>query len=104
MHGYTHEDFKIWLRKDTLDSKKAQCAICHKSIELSSSGRGALTGHAKGKKHQDTLLRVKTFFKKPSIQNAQDTDKSPSSSCSDTTSKQTTLSSGDTGSTKAEII
>ena len=38
-------------------------------------------------------------------QNSQDVDKSPSTSRSDTTSKQTTLhSSGDTGSTKAEII
>ena len=101
----THDDFKIWLRKDALDNKKAWCAIFYKSIELSSSGRGALTDHAKGKKHQDALLRVKTFFKKPSTHNAQDVDKSPSTSCSDTTSKQTTLhSSGDTGSTKAEII
>ena len=100
----THDDFKIWLRKDALDNKKAQCAICHKSIELSSSGRGASTDHAKGKKHRDALLRVKTFFKKPSTQNTQDFDKSPSTSCSDVPSKQTTLhSSGETGSTKAEI-
>ena len=71
---------------------------------LSSSGRGALTDHAKGKKHQDAVLRVKTFFKKPSTQNTQDVDESPSTACSDTTSKQTTLySSADTGSTKAEI-
>ena len=99
-----HDNFRIWLRKDALDNKNAQCAICHKSIELSSSGRGVSTDHAKGKKHQDALLRVKTFFKKSSTQNTQDVDKSPSTSCSDTTSKQTTLhSSGDTGSTKAEI-
>ena len=84
----THDDFKIWLRKDALDdNKKARCTICHTSIELSSSGRGASTDYAKGKKHQDALLRVKTFFKKPSAQNAQDVDKSPSTSCSDTTSK-----------------
>ena len=100
----TRDDFKIWLRKDALNNRKAQCALCHKSIELSSSGRGALTDHTKDKKHQDVLLKVKTF-KKPFTQNAQDVDKSPSTSCSDTTSKQTTLhSSGDTGSTKAEII
>ena len=100
----THDDFKIWLKKDALANKKARCARCHKSIEQSSSGRGALTDHGKRKKHQHALLRVKTFFKKPSTQNAQDVDKSPSTLCSDTTSEQTTLhSSGDTGSTKAEI-
>ena len=85
--------------------KKGRYPICHKSIHLSSSGRGALTDHAKGKKHQDALLRVKSFFKKLSTQNAQGVDKSPSTSCSDATSKQTTLhSSRDTGSTKAEIM
>ena len=52
----THYDFKICLRKDALDNKKARCTVCHKSIELSSSGRGALTDHAKGKKHQEALL------------------------------------------------
>ena len=45
----THDDFKIWLRKDAIDNKKAKCALCHKSIKLSSSGRGAFTDHAKGK-------------------------------------------------------
>ena len=40
-----------------------------------------------------------------SLHNSQGVDKSPFTSCSDTTSKQTTLhSSGDTGSAKAEII
>ena len=87
----THDDFKIWLRKDALDNKKAPYSIFHKSIELSSSGRGASTDHTKGKKHQDALLIVKTFFKKLSTQNPQDVHKSSSTLCSDTTSKQTTL-------------
>ena len=68
----THDDFKIWLRKDPLGNKKTRCAICHKSFELSSSGGEALTNHAKSKKHQDALLRVKTFFKKPSTENTQE--------------------------------
>ena len=42
--------------------------------------------HAKGKKYQDALLQVKTF-KKLSTQNAQDVDKSPSTSYSEATSK-----------------
>ena len=42
---------------DALDHKKAWCAYRHKYIELSSSGVGALTDHAKGKKHQYALLR-----------------------------------------------
>ena len=33
----TYDDSKIWLRKDALDNKKTRCALCHKSIELSSS-------------------------------------------------------------------
>jgi len=32
---------------------KAQCSVCHKTVELSSSGRSALTDQAKGKKSFD---------------------------------------------------
>ena len=63
-----------------------------------------LQDHAKGKKHQNVLLRVETLFKKTSRQITQDVDKSPSASCSGTTSKQTTLhTSDDTDSTKTGI-
>ena len=54
--------FKHWLRKDK-DEKKAICAVCKKVIELSSSGRSALTDHHKGKKHQEALQKVTNFFK-----------------------------------------
>ena len=33
------ELFKDWLRKDLGDTKIAKCVVCHKTIELSSSGR-----------------------------------------------------------------
>ena len=32
------ELFKDWLRKDLGDTKIAKCVICHKTVELSSSG------------------------------------------------------------------
>ena len=34
----------------------------HKKIELSSSGRSALTDHAKGKKHKELLSKKNNFF------------------------------------------
>ena len=46
------ELFKDWLRKDLGDTNIAKCVVCHKIIELSSSGQSALTDHAKGAKHK----------------------------------------------------
>ena len=43
--------------------KKARCTVCHKSIELYSSGRSALTDQAKGKKHKEIIEKRKVFFK-----------------------------------------
>ena len=54
------ELFKDWLRKDLGDTKIAKCAVCQKTIELSSSGRSALTDHAKGAKHKEVLHKVKS--------------------------------------------
>ena len=34
--------FKDWLRKDSKDKAKARTAVCHKTFELSSSGRSAI--------------------------------------------------------------
>ena len=45
------------------ESTKARCTYCHKSIELSSSGRSALTDHAKGKKHLELVDKRNNFFK-----------------------------------------
>ena len=56
------DNFKDWLRKDRKDNTKARCILCSKSIELSSSGRSALTDHAKGAKHNEALKNVKIFF------------------------------------------
>jgi len=50
------------LSKDK-DNTKARCTFCHKTVELSSSGRSALTDHAKGKKHKDIVDKKKNFFK-----------------------------------------
>ena len=44
-------------------STRTRCTICHKVIELSSSGCSGLTVHASGKKHADAVAKVKNFFK-----------------------------------------
>ena len=54
--------FKNWLASDE-KSTRTRCTICHKVIELSSSGRSALTVRASGKKHADAVAKVKNFFK-----------------------------------------
>ena len=54
--------FKDWLASDE-NSTRARYSICHKVIELSFSGRSALTVHASGKKHADVVAKVKNFFK-----------------------------------------
>ena len=60
---WLYEDvFSTWLVKDKNDNTKARCSVCHKTIELSSSGRSALTDHAKGLKHTSAVNKVSTFF------------------------------------------
>ena len=53
------DNFKDWLRKDRKDNTKARCILYNKSIELSSSGRSALTDYAKGEKHNEALKKLK---------------------------------------------
>ena len=53
--------FKDWLASDE-KSTRARCTICHKVIQLFSSGCSPLTVHASGKKHADALAKVKNFF------------------------------------------
>ena len=58
------------------DKTKASCSVCHKTIELSTSGRSALTDNIKGKKHTEVIDRRKNFLKpKPSISTSADTSK-----------------------------
>ena len=54
-------DFTGWLVKVKEDKTKTRCSICHKTIELSTSGRSALTNHAKGKKHTEVIDIRKNF-------------------------------------------
>ena len=61
--------FQGWLSKDR-DNTKARYTYCHKTIELSSSGRSALTDHAK-KKHIAIVDKRKNFCRpksKPSTE------------------------------------
>ena len=60
-------EFKNWLRKDKTDVTKFRCAICSKSLTLSTSGRAALIDHAKGSKHKTELSKVASFFNKKAI-------------------------------------
>ena len=57
---FSYPSFKDWLARDE-KSTRARCTICHKVIELSSSGRSALTVHTSGKKHADAVAKVKNF-------------------------------------------
>ena len=62
--------FQGWLSKDK-DNTKARCTYCHKTVELSSSGRSALTDYAKQKKHIAIVDKRKNSFKpksKPSTE------------------------------------
>ena len=83
-------DFTGWLVKVKEDKTKARSSVCHKTIELSTSGRSALTDHAKGKKHTEVIDRRKNFFKpKPSTSTTAGTSKSSKSDATtDLTSKK----------------
>ena len=95
--------FKDLLVKDQ-ERTKARCRICHKVIELSSSGRSALTDHAKGKKHIQALSKVQNFFK-PTTANSTKTSSasSVSSSASSVTSPTTSPVSSQPGQNQSTI-
>ena len=96
---------KIWLRKDLGDAKIAKCVVCHKTIELSSSGRSALTDHAKGAKHKEAMHKVKSFWGRANDK-PYSSDSSSSAANTVATNSQTTLDGCVTKSdvTKAEIV
>ena len=58
--------FVVWLSKFKNGIRKARCSLCHKTIELSTNGRSALTDHAKGKKYGDPAVKRKKKFKSKS--------------------------------------
>ena len=64
--------FKDWLVKDKQNTR-ARCSVCHKVIELSSSGKSALTDHGKGQKHRNALSKVQNFFKPRSSTSSSET-------------------------------
>ena len=93
--------FSGWLCKES-DKTKTRCSICHKTIELSSSGRLTLTDHAKGKRHQDVLTKKTNFFK-PRAKTSNSVAEEPASNCSDGQQRLDDIFAG-TDSVKAEII
>ena len=64
--------FKDWLVKDKQNTR-ARCSVCHEVIELSSSGKSALTDHGKGQKHRNALSKVQNFFKPRSSTSSSET-------------------------------
>ena len=62
--------FKDWLIKDKQNTR-ARCSVCHKVIELSSSGKSALTDHRKGQKHRNALSKVQNFFSQDVLSNSE---------------------------------
>ena len=91
------------MAKEKDSKKKARCTVCHKSLELSSGGRSALTDHAKGKKRKEIIEKRKVFFKTSSTRT--DEKKNVSNAKNDVESQKTLdmhLYNSDT--IKAEII
>ena len=64
--------FKDWLVKDKQNTR-AQCSVCRKVIELSSSGKLALTDHGKGQKQRNALSKVQNLFKPRSSTSSSET-------------------------------
>lgn len=56
------EEFKPWLRVVEGDNTKFKCITCKKVLNLSSSGRGAVSDHAKGAGHKKAVEKIKSFF------------------------------------------
>ena len=57
------EEFKSWLRKVKDDQTNYCCIVCNKKLFLSTSGRCALTKHARGNKHIKNVTKRGNFFK-----------------------------------------
>ena len=61
-HGWlTEPEFKEWLAK-VKDTTTFRCFACNKTLELSTSGRSALTDHAKGEKHKIAVEKRQNVF------------------------------------------
>ena len=94
--------FKDWMVKDK-ENTIAGCSVCHKVIELLSSGKLTLTDYGKGKKYRNALSNVQNFFKPRGSMSSNETAPStPSLS----TEKQSTieLHLEKSSATKVEII
>ena len=94
--------FKDWLVKDKQNTR-ARYSICHKAIELSSSGKWTLTDHGKGQKHRNASSKVQNLFKpRRSTSSSETAPSTPSVSAE----KQSTieLHLEKSSATKAEII
>ena len=59
----TEPVFKDWLARVDEDNTKFRCLVCHKTLEISTAGRGALTDHAQGGKHEQNVNKQKNVFK-----------------------------------------
>ena len=82
---------------------RSRCSVCHKVIELWSSGKLALTDHEKGQKHRNSLPKVQNFSKpRSSTSSGETAPLTPSVSAE----KQSTieLHLEKSSATKAEII
>ena len=75
-------------------------------LELSTSGQSALTDHAKGKKHNDSLEKRNRFFKNAKVKKVTTEVGEPSSVSNVNPPGQQTLEEciGGSDSTKSEII
>ena len=56
------EEFKSWLKLVKDDKTKYSCIVCNKKLSLSTSGRCALTKHARGNKHIKNVTKKRQFL------------------------------------------
>ena len=87
---FTNEKYSLWISKDTNNTSKASCKLCHKVIDLKCGGATALDSHRKGKKHQElekarTSNSIELFLNKSKTSNQN--DGSSSSQLSSTSEK-----------------
>ena len=59
----SNEEFKDWLKPDKIDATKFRCFICNVSQIISTSGKTALSKHAKNLDHEEKVKKRQNFFK-----------------------------------------
>ena len=98
--------FKPLLSRVKNEKHKFWCDVCQRVLGLSISGQSALSDHAKGKKHMDSLMKRNSFFKNAKVKKVTTEIGEPSSVSNVNPPWQQTLEEciGCSDSTRSEIV